>query len=145
MEASRRWSVLRRDDRHRHAVVHFENFDVPLRPEHACCAFYQVGEESDAKRGVRRAEHGHVLCRRRNPPAGEIVEARRSDENGNPCAYGPVEAGLQCRWRGEIHEHIAMLASDDTATAIISRPSSVFPIENTLARGLAFSSARMYW
>ncbi len=38
-----------------------------------------------------------------------------------------------------------MMASDAIATAIISRPSSVVPIENTLARGLAFSSARMYW
>jgi len=35
-------------------------------------------------------------------------------------------------------------ASDETATAIISRPSSVLPIENTFARGLAFSTIRRY-
>ena len=35
-------------------------------------------------------------------------------------------------------------ASDATATAIISRPSSVWPIENTFTRGEAFSSIRMY-
>ena len=38
-----------------------------------------------------------------------------------------------------------MFASEEMATAIISRPSSVFPIENTFTRGLAFSSMRMYW
>ena len=38
-----------------------------------------------------------------------------------------------------------MFASDEIATAIISRPSSVLPIEYTFTRGLAFSSMRMYW
>ena len=38
----------------------------------------------------------------------------------------------------------ASSASDATATAIISRPSSVVPIEKTFTRGLAFSSRRMY-
>jgi hypothetical protein len=33
--------------------------------------------------------------------------------------------------------------SEATATAIISRPSSVVPIEKTLTRGLLFSSIRM--
>ena len=37
-----------------------------------------------------------------------------------------------------------MFASDDTATASISRPSSVLPIEYTFTRGLAFSTIRMY-
>jgi len=31
-----------------------------------------------------------------------------------------------------------------TATAIISRPSSVLPIEKTFTRGVDFSSSRMY-
>ncbi len=37
-----------------------------------------------------------------------------------------------------------MIASEATATAIISRPSSVLPMENTFTRGLAFASSRMY-
>jgi hypothetical protein len=36
-----------------------------------------------------------------------------------------------------------MLASEETATAIISRPSSVWPIVNTFTRGEAFSTIRM--
>jgi hypothetical protein len=37
----------------------------------------------------------------------------------------------------------AMSRSEATATAIISRPSSVLPIERTFTRGLAASSIRM--
>ena len=37
----------------------------------------------------------------------------------------------------------AISDSEATATAIISRPSSVFPMENTFTRGVAFSSRRM--
>ena len=38
----------------------------------------------------------------------------------------------------------AISASDATATAIISRPSSVVPIEKTFTRGVDFASSRMY-
>ena len=38
----------------------------------------------------------------------------------------------------------AISASDATATAIISRPSSVVPIENTFARGVDLARSRMY-
>ncbi len=38
----------------------------------------------------------------------------------------------------------AMRASDATATAIISRPSSVVPIVNTFTRGVDLASSRMY-
>ena len=37
-----------------------------------------------------------------------------------------------------------MSGASAIATAIISRPSSDLPIENTFTRGLAFSSMRMY-
>ena len=38
----------------------------------------------------------------------------------------------------------AISSSDAIATAIISRPSSVIPIDNTFTRLVAFSSSRMY-
>ena len=47
--------------------------------------------------------------------------------------------------RARFSSSFAMIASEATATAIISRPSSVLPIEKTFTRGLAFSSMRMYW
>ena len=37
-----------------------------------------------------------------------------------------------------------MSSSDASATAIISRPSSVVPIEHTRTRGLDLASRRMY-
>ncbi len=46
--------------------------------------------------------------------------------------------------RARFSSSFDMFASEVTATAIISRPSSVVPIEKTFTRGLAFSSKRMY-
>ena len=47
--------------------------------------------------------------------------------------------------RARFSSSFARTASAAIATAIISRPSSDFPIESTFTRpGLAFSSIRMY-
>ena len=45
--------------------------------------------------------------------------------------------------RARFSSSFAIFASEVTATAIISRPSSVLPMEKTLTRGLACSSIRM--
>jgi len=45
---------------------------------------------------------------------------------------------------GELGVHFEASASEATATASISRPSSVWPIVNTRTRGEDFASSRMY-
>ena len=45
--------------------------------------------------------------------------------------------------RARFSSSVAISFSDATATAIISRPSSVLPMLKTFTRGLAFSSMRM--
>ena len=94
----------------------------------------------------------HQRRRRARSPAsessGDVVDGhRRVDELVRLRVVHADRARV-----GELREprpvlfELREIASDATATAIISRPSSVLPIEYDLhARGLAFSSIRMYW
>ena len=60
-------------------------------------------------------EHGNVLRGGRNPPACEIVEAGRPDQDRDAAGNRPVEAGLQPGRRREIDEHVAMILVDREA------------------------------
>src|ERR1051325_9430822 len=57
-----------------------------------------------------------------------------------PMLRGSASFASSARFRSSP----AISASEATATAIISRPSSVVPMENTLTRGVALARRRMY-
>ena len=89
----------------------------------------------------RRARLGRV------DRAGDVVHRHRLiDQRVRLGVVHADRAGIgQLGEPGAVLVELREFASDDTATAIISRPSSVFPIEYTFTRGLAFSTIRMYW
>ena len=58
--------------------------------------------------------------------------------------FGSVADLASFASRARFSSRCLRFSSDDTATAIISRPSSVVPMEYTFTRGLAFSRSRMY-
>ena len=55
-----------------------------------------------------------------------------------------VLGSASCASFARFSSSFAMSESDATATAIISRPSSVVPMLNTFTRGLLLASSRMY-
>ena len=81
---------------------------------------------------------------RRVDRAGDVVDRRRRGRelvSASASFMSIVRGSASFARAGAVGVELRdQFASDDTATAIISRPSSVLPIENTFTRGLAFSS-----
>ena len=80
------------------AVMHFDNLDVPVGPEHARGALDELGEQSDAERSVGRAKHGDLLrglaqCARRHASSRPVVPTRIGMSGGDRA----IEARRQAR------------------------------------------------
>ena len=90
-------------------------------------------------------QRGRRPCFRSMQSAGDVVDRHR---RGNQLR-GLLVIHLDFARIGELRETRAIFLElrevglELTATAIISRPSSDVPIENTFTRGLAFSSILM--
>ena len=90
--------------------MRFDNLDVPrLGAKQPGGALDEVGEQSDAERGVGRAQDGDVLRGGGDAAIGQFVEAGGADQqrdSGRDCA---VEALLERGGGGEIDQNVAMI------------------------------------
>ena len=130
-----------------HAVAPVDFDDRRDQRDHSIADFLDVRAFVHRQTiGKLHQRRGRASFRRMNR-SGDVIDrdGLRDDFVGfgvvhlQQCADQPVSPAC-----ARFSSSFFRFSSDDTATAIISRPSSVVPIEKTFTRGLAFSSMRMY-
>ena len=108
-------------------MVHFENFDVPVRAKPRRGLSHEMRQQRHAERGVSRLQNG-------DDPRGIVdcimvrcIEASRSDDNGDTGTDCGVKVRIQGLRNGEIDQHVARIgqprriaAAVDTAGQFVS-------------------------
>ena len=129
-----------------HAVAAIDFDDRCDQRDHAVANLANVRAFIDGQAVGKFHQRGRRARFRRVNRAGDVVDGNGLGDKlvgfgvikFDACAGPPASRGARV-----LASRFLRLASEEMATAIISRPSSVVPMENTFTRGLAFSSKRM--
>ena len=88
------------------AVMHLDNFDVPVLTQARRRLFHKRREQVDAKRGVASLEHGDI--RRRLVDQGVVgrLKTGRANQDGLMRRGAGLEMGRQGSGRGKVDEDV---------------------------------------
>ena len=121
------------------AVVHFQDFDIPIVTQPLGRIPHERGQHGNAKRRVAGLDDGDFACSVIDQIVMPLLQAGGADQDRRARRDAGIERVLQRLWRGEIHQHVRRLGQAAGVPAVIdpARQRHVIAAGNGLRDGLA--------